>query len=76
MQWLLSFFLRVSPFVDSLIPRKENLVLAFLVLDDVMPLGFCLATLVGALPQLSLVILELLRQWTFGQKKEALLRVS
>ena len=50
--------------------------LAFLVLDDVVPLGICLATLLGALPQLSLVILKLLRQWTFGQKKEALFRVG
>ena len=50
--------------------------LAFLVLDDVVPLSSCLATLVSALPQLSLVILVLIRQWTLGQKKEALLRID
>ena len=76
MQWLLPFFTRVAPVVDTLIPRKENLVLAFLVLDDVAPIGICFATLFGAFPQLSLVVLELLRQRTLGQEKEALLRVG
>ena len=59
-----------------LIPIKENLVFAFLVLGDVVPPVLCLATLSSALPQLSLVVLELFRQLTVGHKEEAVLRVG
>ena len=59
-----------------LIRIKENLVFALLVLGDVVPPVLCLATLSIALPQLSLVVLELIRQWTLGHKEEAVLRVG
>ena len=59
-----------------LIPIKENLVVALLVLGDVEPQVLCLATLSRALPQHSLVVLELIRQFTVGHKEETLLRVG
>ena len=59
-----------------LIPIKENLVVALLVLGDVEPQVLCLATLPRALPQHSLVVLELVRQFTVGHKEETLLRVG
>ena len=43
---------------DWFIILKENVVVAFLVLGDVGPLVICHLTFVGALPELSLVVLE------------------
>ena len=54
----------LSQCLEWLITIKENLVAALLVLEDVLSLVLCLATLSSALPQFSLVVLEFLRQWT------------
>ena len=56
-------FIRMVSQSIWLIPIKEKLVPALLVLDVVPPV-LCLATLSNALPELSLVVLEFLRQST------------
>ena len=69
-------FFRMLPHSIWLVPIKENLVLALLVPGYVAPLILSLVTPSSALPQLSLVVLVLIGQWTVGHKEEALLRVG